>query len=1032
MTLLETIKQYYGTENVTKLEKEQAVYRCIKKSSSGIRYQIVFIDISDSWNDENYSKYIESIVVDDYYEMSGYLQWNFYYYFISQPEFILKNIGRKKDIEYNEAYARKYVMSEVEFTECLKATDSISQISAELVTADLYTTWINILRDKKLYFVYNEAEYPNYKQPSEDYINGKEFEDIEDDPAGRASSERVLEKIDTLKLKSFRKYPVRNGDFIFGKVNLIQGPNATGKTSFFNALELIITGSSSNGNPTASYDLEFVDNLGYKWIYPSPNIYKERDIFWYNSAMTRGHNLNGNFNRFNYYSSDAAFLLKQNNDRSQNNLEEIIAEIALGREVNRLEERITEFKKRFESWKDFFIDEERKLNAELAVKNDSVKKLKEETKDPANYREALIKCLSENKWKNNSSDDPQEFIISIENLIQIIENYLAAILSKNLPKELLSLAAVREQIKIFEEKQTRIKSLRETLLINRSELQLKSKEGQDITALLVAAKELSDYFNHVYFNHLIGLGERIKKETAEAEKSKRIQDEAKKLNHTGFLTEENFKQKGLKQIEMELEQEKVDLLREKRTVQENIGQLEIGINTLSKIISDIKSMGSSYLTTNPTAENCPLCDTPFPSPIELLAAIQSSKDTFANSQALLTLKETELRSNTALKNNQTRIDVVAKVKVVCLLLYGGEWGDKTFLQINEGLSENETKINIFTDSLTQLNIIQSQINTDNINESRFMSLKEKIEGNLKVQLNNASDLVDIQTSLDEKLRDSASSIEILQDVIRLTESDYRSIFDSTVQNEEAVSQKLTNFQEVENLFLQIFINIDLPFDTSFYSIFENVNVIKSAFEIYKKEYNESSQQIQALQYIQEESQRIVAQLTEILPKKAKSQFAFTELERLITEQNKNKYLTEYIDKNRHEIVTIFKLIHSPKEFSDIKLENRQVFLVTLENEIRSLNEISTGQRTALALSIFLSLNKKLAKGPNVIFLDDPITYIDDLNILSFLDYLRELILNANRQLFFATANDDLAFLFKKKFEFLGDHEFKAIPFSRNE
>ena len=44
---------------------------------------------------------------------------------------------------------------------------------------------------------------------------------------------------------------------------------------------------------------------------------------------------------------------------------------------------------------------------------------------------------------------------------------------------------------------------------------------------------------------------------------------------------------------------------------------------------------------------------------------------------------------------------------------------------------------------------------------------------------------------------------------------------------------------------------------------------------------------------------------------------------------------------------------------------------------------------------------------------------------------RELILKANRQLFFATANDDLAFLFKKKFEFLGEKELKIIPFSRS-
>ena len=95
-----------------------------------------------------------------------------------------------------------------------------------------------------------------------------------------------------------------------------------------------------------------------------------------------------------------------------------------------------------------------------------------------------------------------------------------------------------------------------------------------------------------------------------------------------------------------------------------------------------------------------------------------------------------------------------------------------------------------------------------------------------------------------------------------------------------------------------------------------------------------------------------------------------------------------------------------------------------------MNKISTGQRSALALSIFIALNKKLKHGPYVMIFDDPVTYTDDLNILSFLDYLRELVINENRQLFFATANQKLAGLFEKKFAFLGESEFKVFPFDR--
>lgn len=105
-------------------------------------------------------------------------------------------------------------------------------------------------------------------------------------------------------------------------------------------------------------------------------------------------------------------------------------------------------------------------------------------------------------------------------------------------------------------------------------------------------------------------------------------------------------------------------------------------------------------------------------------------------------------------------------------------------------------------------------------------------------------------------------------------------------------------------------------------------------------------------------------------------------------------------------------------------------MTDLNNNRRELNEISTGQKTALALSIFLSLNNLLTDAPNIILFDDPVAHVDDMNMLSFVDYLRELVIKSGLQIFFATANNDLTFLFRKKFEFLGDN-FKMISLQRN-
>jgi DNA repair protein SbcC/Rad50 len=92
--------------------------------------------------------------------------------------------------------------------------------------------------------------------------------------------------------------------------------------------------------------------------------------------------------------------------------------------------------------------------------------------------------------------------------------------------------------------------------------------------------------------------------------------------------------------------------------------------------------------------------------------------------------------------------------------------------------------------------------------------------------------------------------------------------------------------------------------------------------------------------------------------------------------------------------------------------------------------VSTGQRAALAVSIFLALNSLLKNGPAIILLDDPVAHVDDLNTLSFFDYLREVAVRNKRQIFFATANDKLANLFRKKFDFLGE-QFKEIELNRS-
>jgi exonuclease SbcC len=142
-----------------------------------------------------------------------------------------------------------------------------------------------------------------------------------------------------------------------------------------------------------------------------------------------------------------------------------------------------------------------------------------------------------------------------------------------------------------------------------------------------------------------------------------------------------------------------------------------------------------------------------------------------------------------------------------------------------------------------------------------------------------------------------------------------------------------------------------------------------------------------------------------------------------------KAMDAALQENRVAIESIFSRIHSPAEFRGLGSPWTKL-LRKIDGSEAKLTEISTGQRSAFALSIFLAQNAQLTVAPPVIIIDDPIAHIDDLNSLSFLDYLREVALTGRRQIYFATANAKLATLFERKFDFLGEDGFRRFDLNR--
>lgn len=153
------------------------------------------------------------------------------------------------------------------------------------------------------------------------------------------------------------------------------------------------------------------------------------------------------------------------------------------------------------------------------------------------------------------------------------------------------------------------------------------------------------------------------------------------------------------------------------------------------------------------------------------------------------------------------------------------------------------------------------------------------------------------------------------------------------------------------------------------------------------------------------------------------------LTRIQTEHSLQSAMDDALKQNRAAIEGIFSRIHSPAEFSGLG-QSLTTLVRKGDSGTATLQQISTGQRAAFALSLFLAQNAQLLTAPPLILIDDPIAHVDDLNCLSFLDYLREVVVAGDRQVVFATANEKLATLFERKFDFLGEREYRRYDLTR--
>ena len=477
------------------------------------------------------------------------------------------------------------------------------------------------------------------------------------------------------------------------------------------------------------------------------------------------------------------------------------------------------------------------------------------------------------------------------------------------------------------------------------------------------------------------------------------------------------------------------LTNKKNELRRSREQLQVLKNALDKInalMIDIKYYGKEYIEAKENLDACPLCNTPH-TKAELEAKVQTQYNDKESAKSI----EIFNKNISELEKEISKINIkLEQSKSYEKLLKGYFTEEDLKVKISEVqplLDTEKSQLAISKKELDQLKNLSLDLRLEGYSLDDFLKLKNTLSSKyptLEFKAENKSKFEDLKNNAQKKIDTIRSEIEKVNEQLYKLDESIKELLDDNFSQDrynEEIDFQIKEYQSYREYFVKLRTYIDFTKDDFIIEMRHSLESLNKTFSTFKEQKVKFEEFTLANKLIKEADSRI----EKLKPKKARATSALKVLNKIILEDSEEKVLVDFFQKNENEISEIFTSIHAPKEFSRLSFSSNKIVLYKKDSEQEvPISQISTGQRSALALSVFLALNKKLAKGPNLIIFDDPVTYTDDLNILSFLDYLRSMVINESRQLIFATASNKIARLFQKKFDFLKT-DFQKFELSRS-
>lgn len=1003
------------------------------KKKGDTTYAVYYIDFADSLpnTQATLTSYQDQVVGSHYFDDSLSLQWNNYLYFVTTAD-LLKNEGARKAkelIERDRRYARKFVIPVEEFNAVLTPVEPAS-VTAQ--STDVLSIWMKLLADSDLdAAILSDDTLPKRLKLIE---SGATKERVVIEPASLNSDRVITPFIQTLDLHIFRDFPA-NKHFEFGTVNLLFGANGCGKTSLLEAIELYYCGRTHR-NPKAErpYRLDVTLNNGETDSVTHNRAlqhFRDRHRRWYGRAELKTNDLSESFARFNFLNTDAAVRLTDSSGSIDDSLSKLLVG-ELASKVWRDTERVLDSVK--PTLRSLRLQEAtiKTALADLALQFNEANSVPKES-DSIYLR--LTELIRRNNWIAENTSKAALVTDLMENLSELIpiaqrvaaityvgepvsvgkvENYCRealdkcatangtfaqiGVLQRDEKRLLQNLSRCREALNLVEQAQT---------LIN-AEIPSLTVESQELAHRVAIASQL-----------LLG---------AQTRDLSLISNEGGQLPLKKYCDEV---MRSLRQSQ--------DLLQEAQIDYDNYTK----IHKLSvSLAQQLREIAAKILAINSNPDECPLCHSDF-SRGELEAHINANLD-----------EEAELLGRSLLdriREYENSVNEVTTLKRLSDWLC--DFCDKASLPSDisvktacEQAQHAERTVSEMQGSMDKLNRKLSELSSRGLTHSKFEDISSQlklISYPLPAPVQEAAE--QLRLAINRDIKDCESELDTLQ----TTTHELRRAIQITLGLESVESESHNFATEISQLknravsaesilerLAKFINNFPWPATKPVIELVVEAELIRGIAADLQASINRESLADNVRIESLKRNEKLEMELTELQLRITRFNNAEKALNTLRTKHSLQNAMNAVLSESRANTELIFSRIHSPAEFSGIgndwsTLVRKSTEDLSNDSPVSSLSEISTGQRAAYALSIFLGQNARLAGGPPVILIDDPIAHVDDLNSLSFLDYLREVALTGKRQIFFATASEKLAGLFERKFDFLGSQGFRRFDLSRS-